>query len=42
MAAWVAAGAVLEQFGGDIMDELQDRMADYRQRAERFLPYDGD
>ena len=33
MAAWVAAGAVLEQFGGDIMDELQDRMADYRQRV---------
>lgn len=42
MAAWIAAGAVMEQFGGDIMDELEDRVVDYRQRVERFLPDDKD
>ncbi|MDO9508332.1 MAG: chorismate synthase [Thermovirgaceae bacterium] len=39
MAAWVAACAVSEQFGGDILDELQQRFADYRQRVEDFVPH---
>lgn len=40
MAAWAAACAVSEQFGGDILDELQERFVDYRQRVEAFLPHD--
>jgi chorismate synthase len=37
MAAWVLASAVLEQFGGDTMEELRERMAAHRKRAERWL-----
>lgn len=39
MTAWVAACAVSEQFGGDILSELQQRFADYRGRAEGFIPH---
>lgn len=40
MAAWVAAGAVSEQFGGDLLSELQQRFADYCRRTEGFVPHD--
>lgn len=42
MAAWAAACVVSEQFGGDILDELQDRFVDYWQRVERFVPHDAE
>jgi len=40
MTAWVAACAVSEQFGGDILSELQQRFADYRRRVKGFIPHD--
>ncbi len=36
MAAWTVACAVVEQFGGDRMDDLAQRFAVYRQRAEAW------
>jgi chorismate synthase len=37
MAAWTLAVAVLEQFGGDTVDELKSRFTLYRERAKGFL-----
>ena len=37
MAAWVLASAILEQFGGDTMEELRERVAAHRERAARWL-----
>jgi chorismate synthase len=37
MAAWVLAEAVLEQFGGDTLEELQGRFELYRSRARSWL-----
>jgi chorismate synthase len=37
MAAWVAAGAVMEQFGGDTLEESVERMAAYRKRVGGFF-----
>ena len=34
MAAWTMACAVIEQFGGDRMDDLAQRFMLYRRRAE--------
>jgi len=36
MAAWTVGCAVVQQFGNDRMDDLQERFASYRQRAERW------
>ena len=35
MAAWVAASALAEQFGGDVMADLAQRVEDYRNRMGR-------
>lgn len=37
MAAWVAAGAVMEQFGGDTLEEAVARVAAYRQKVGSFF-----
>ena len=37
MAAWVAAGALMEQISGDTLQETAERLADYRRRVVSFF-----
>jgi len=37
MAAWVAAGALMEQVSGDTLQETAERLADYRRRVVSFF-----
>lgn len=37
MAAWVAAGALMEQVSGDTLQETTERLADYRRRVVSFF-----
>lgn len=37
MAAWVAAGALMEQISGDTLQETAERLADYQRRVVSFF-----
>jgi len=36
VAAWVIAGACLEKFGGDCLDEIKERWRNYIERVKDF------